>query len=384
MHPSDGGRTVFFLSSTLVTGGAERIVAALATKLPARGFRTVSLCLRERGPVGESIARAGIETRDRLASCRYDPLSPVRVAKRLRKDRHGILYALDHHDALLCGAAAGLLAGLRHRVMPLHSTGLWGRKGSLNLSDRLALPFYERVVALAGTHAAWIAEREGVDPRRIAVVNNGVDTGRFHPAEPGERNRTRRELGIDADAFVIVVVAKLRPEKNHAMLLDVVAGLRGLIPGLILLVAGSGKEEARLRARADAAGLGAAVRFLGLREDVPRILRASDVSVLPSHPVVETFPLSVLESMASGLPVVATRVGSIAEMVEDGEEGFLVDPGDEAGLRGAIARLADGDLRTVIGIRARERAVSRFSEERMIDEYARLFGRLVAGERSRR
>ena len=355
MRPSDGGRTVFLLSSTLVTGGAERIVAALATGLPGRGFDTVALCLRERGTVGDELAASGVEMHDNLARGRFDPLAPIRAARLLRRDPGGVLYALDHHDALFTGAAAGILAGLRHRVMPLHSTGLWGRSRSLTASDRMASRFYERVVALAGTHADWIARREGIDRRRIVVVNNGVDTDRFRPPEPGERERLRGELGIAPERYVVVVVAKLRPEKNHVMLLDAIERLGGRIPGLLLLVVGAGEEEARLRSRVETRRLEDAVRFLGLRTDVERLLRAADVSALPSHPVVETFPLTVLEAMASGLPVVATRVGSIEEMLTNGEEGLLTAPGDAAAFGEAIARLDDGDLRASMGGKARRR-----------------------------
>lgn len=383
MPPSDGRRTVFFLASTLVTGGAERIVASLATKLPERGFETVVLCLRGRGAVGEELAARGVPVSDDLARGRFDPVAPFRVAGILRRDRGGILYALDHHDALCAGAAAGLLAGLRHRVMPLHSTGLWGRSRSLSLSDRLSVPFYERVIALARTHADWIVEREKIDRRRIAVVNNGVDVQRFRPPEAGEKDRIRSELGIEPAAFVIIVVAKLRPEKNHRMLIDAVEKLRERMPGLLLLVVGGGGEEARLRAHVTERELEPAVRFTGLRNDVESLLRAADVSVLPSHPVVETFPLTVLEAMATGLPVVATRVGSIADMLTDGEEGLLTPPGDAGALAGAIETLADTARRLEMGKRARSRASGRFSEARMIDEYARLFSSLIAGERSR-
>jgi glycosyltransferase involved in cell wall biosynthesis len=147
------------------------------------------------------------------------------------------------------------------------------------------------------------------------------------------------------------------------------------------LIVGEGTEAEKLQALTRELALGEAVRFLGRREDVPEILSVSDVSVLCSHPVVETFPLSVLESMACGVPVVATSVGSIPEMIEDGTEGVLVRTGDVAGLRDAIASLERDPLRrTEMGELARSRVVERFTKDRMVGAYAELFRGMIGGQ----
>jgi glycosyltransferase involved in cell wall biosynthesis len=130
-----------------------------------------------------------------------------------------------------------------------------------------------------------------------------------------------------------------------------------------------------LQRRSRELSLGDAVRFLGRRDDIPAILSAADVSVLCSHPVVETFPLAVLEAMSAGLPVVASDVGAVREMIRDGEEGRIISPGDVEALAGSLVALADApDARKRMGMRGRERVVRDFAVEGMVGRYAEMFG----------
>jgi L-malate glycosyltransferase len=129
----------------------------------------------------------------------------------------------------------------------------------------------------------------------------------------------------------------------------------------------------------EALGLGGTVRLLGRREDMPGLVRALDVAMLCSHPVVETFPLALVEALASGVPVVSTRVGSIADIVAEGESGFLAPPGGAQALAAAVARLlADSARRVAMGRCGRAQAENRFAEPDMVAAYTRLFAE-VAG-----
>jgi glycosyltransferase involved in cell wall biosynthesis len=373
--------TVFMLASTLVLGGAEKVVRALALGLPDHGFNPHIICLHGPGSVGEELCRRGVRVRFGLMRSRLDVAVFVRLYRLFREERVAILYVLDHHDALFWGGFASRAAGVPWRVTPVHSTGLWGKKGSFTLTDRLVLPLYNRVVALSATHADYVSRRGGVDHSRIAVISNGVDTGRFEPVPSrGERDRVRESLGLAPRDFVVTIVAALRPEKNHEMFLRAAAGFCREGGSGVFLVAGDGEEAGKLHDLAGELGLGDAVRFMGARDDIPAILSASDVSVLCSHPVVETFPLAVLEAMACGVPVVVTAVGSIPEVLTDGREGFIIPPGDVRALTRALLGLAgDAAGRRTMGERARERVESAFSEARMIAEYAALFRTLQSG-----
>lgn len=376
---------VVILASTLVTGGAETVVRAIAAGLPRRGVDPTVVCLREPGEIGEQIACAGIPVRAGLR--RRGGISGAlwRLRAVLRGRGDIVLLCLDHHDAIAVGSMAARAAGLAARVLAVHSTGLWGRSGSFSRSDRLFIGGFSRIVAVAEAHRAYLRDREGLPDERIVVIHNGVDQDRFRPPGDDDRLLARRALDIDPDAYVAVIVAALRPEKNHAMLLRAAARVRRDDPRFTLLLAGEGGEEDALRRLSTELRLGCAVRFLGRRRDVPSVLAAADVSVLCSHPVVETFPLSVLESMACGIPVVATAVGSIPEMMEDGSQGVLVPAGDEDALAAAITALGrDPRRRRELGGRGRVRVERLFTERAMIDEYARMLRALAAPKGERR
>lgn len=188
--------------------------------------------------------------------------------------------------------------------------------------------------------------RAGADPSRLRLVGGGVAA----PATtPGGAAAMARRLDVERGRDVVVgVMARLEPEKGIDLLIRAVASLRGELPRLRLLIAGTGSQEDRLRRLADDLGCGGQVRFAGYVHDVGDFLACLDIYVQPSR--ADAFPLSVPEAMAAGLPVVANRVGGLPEQVVDGETGLLVAPGDVDALAGAIAALArDERLRAGMG-----------------------------------
>jgi glycosyltransferase involved in cell wall biosynthesis len=251
--------------------------------------------------------------------------------------------------------------------------------GRLSRVDRLVLPLYERVIALAPSHARYLAAVEGVPVERISVIPNGVDIRRFRPAESAEgRSELRSRRGIPDAAVVVTMVAALRPEKNHVMLLRAAADLLRTPTQFTFLLVGEGAEAEKLQALARELSLGEAIRFLGRRSDIAEILAVTDIAVLCSHPVVETLPLVILEAMASGVPVIATDVGSIRDMIEPRIEGFIIAPDDIEALVKAIRELAgDAGLRREMGARGRMRVVAGFSEGEMVRRYGDLFRGLL-------
>jgi glycosyltransferase involved in cell wall biosynthesis len=381
MSPSRENPTVFLLASTLVTGGAEKVVRSLALGLPRHGFDTQVLCLHGPGEEGAELSRLGAAVHSGFSMGRFDPASLFRLARFMRGGEGAILFALDHHDAIFLGALASHLAGIRHRVLSVHSTGLWAKGGTFSFSDRLVLSLYDRVVALATLHGDYLSKSERIGRERIVVINNGIDTQRFRPIPSAARRRSlREEYGIPAETFVVVIVAALRPEKNHEMLLRAAARMDHQGSDAVFLIVGEGKEAGKLQTLVNELRATKAVRFMGLRKDIPDILALSDASVLCSYPVVETFPLSVLEAMACGVPVVATPVGSIPEMITDGVEGIFVSPGDVAALSEALGSLeGDPRKRARMGEAGRRRVEENFTEGHMVRGYAELFRGLAAG-----
>ena len=237
-------------------------------------------------------------------------------------------------DANIAGTLA---AGLARRpvVSTRRNLGWWHTPREvavLRVLDRMTARFVANSEAVAERTRAV----ERLDPRRIEVIPNAVDTGRFRPPEPGEREAARRALGLDGNAPVVGCVGNLRPVKDHRGLLAAWERVRARLPEARLILVGSGPEEGALRELA--APFGESVRFLGAREDVPALLRAFDLGVLPS--MSEGSSNALLEYLASGLPAAATAVGGSPEILAGRGFGRLVPSGDPSALAGALIQAA--------------------------------------------
>jgi glycosyltransferase involved in cell wall biosynthesis len=313
-------------------------------------------------------------------------------------DRGGRFLGLPRDSRLAVGAWRGFVSGLRReRIDILHAhlfgSSFWaallgpvGRvpviiahdhnwsfegQASRRLLDRhLISPRTSAYVTVAEESRRKIIEVEGLDPDHVRVVKNGIPE-----VETSGRARARAALGLADDAAVIGTVAVLRPEKSLDVLVEAVAVLAPKRPGLRLLVAGEGPERPRLEELIRARGVGDNVTLLGVRHDVPDLLDAFDVAVCCS--AWEGSPISVIEYMRAGLPIVASDVGGIPSMLEAGVEGVLVPAGDPAALATGIdGLLADKPRRAAIGERARERQRRDFSLDAMIRSIVELYDEL--------
>jgi glycosyltransferase involved in cell wall biosynthesis len=202
---------------------------------------------------------------------------------------------------------------------------------------------------------------EGVADRKIAHIANGLDLDRYDTGARAARARR-----------VVSTVANLRPGKGHDVLLKAAAHVVRRIPDVMFQIVGDGPRREELERLASTLRISAQVQFLGHRDDVPEVLRESDVFAFPSF--MEASPNAVLEAMAAGLPIVATRVGGIPEVIEHEQGGLLVPPGDERSLAAAIVRVIERPaLAAQFGDAARQVAESRFSFVRMVGEFQQLY-----------
>lgn len=232
-------------------------------------------------------------------------------------------------------------------------------------------PITDVFIAVADAHGRFLVEHEKFPATKVAVIRNGVDTRRFAPKSADEVASLRRELGIHTDTPVVGIVAALRPEKNHESFLDLATRVTGQWPGVQFLIVGDGPCRGSLEQYAARLELQKNVRFLGMRNDIPRVLAALDVFVLTSHN--EANPVSILEAMSTGKPVVATNVGSVHEVVSDGQTGFLVPAGDAATLADrTLQLLKDPRLAQSMGAAGRATVDARWSIQEMVNRYAGL------------
>jgi glycosyltransferase involved in cell wall biosynthesis len=220
---------------------------------------------------------------------------------------------------------------------------------------------------------------EGVAVAKCAVIYNGVAVP--ERASCSEADELRGALALPVDAVVVIVVANLIPYKGHADVLDAFAAARARLPAgsAVVFIGEDGGIESGLRRQAERAGIAPAVQFAGRVDDVQRYFAIADIVVQASHE--EGFSNAILEAMAAGRPVVATRVGGNEEAVVDGDTGILVPPRDPDALAAALTKLgADPALRDRMGSAARARARDRFSLERCIEAYRRLYTQIGRGD----
>jgi glycosyltransferase involved in cell wall biosynthesis len=245
---------------------------------------------------------------------------------------------------------------LEHRTLERH---LLGRNVDAYLT--VCEPDRRRLVA------------RGIPEARTHVLPNGIVT-----PNPDLTRNVRAELGIDPDAPVVGTVGVLRVEKAHDVLLRAAARVRERHPALRVVVVGDGDRRADLERLAGELEIADAVIFTGVRVDVPEVLRAFDVAVNSS--LREGSPLSVMEYMEAGLPVVASRVGGVPEIVREGTDGLLVPPGDPAAVAGALLRLLDDrEAATEMGRSGRERRRAEFDLDVTAQRLGELYERLWAG-----
>jgi glycosyltransferase involved in cell wall biosynthesis len=337
----------------------------LVRRLDRRWFTPEIACLKRRGPLGDVLARE-VPVHDQLLAHKYDLRVWPRLVRLLRRRAFDAVVTVGAGDKMFWGRLAARRCRVPVILSALHSTGWPDGIGRLN---RLLTPITDGFIAVADSHGAFLVNEERFPPQKVFVIPNGVDTWRFAPMP--DTPAIRAELGIGPADPVVTIVAALRPEKNHELFLEAARRVGSQVANARFLVVGDGPRRGPLEQLAQALGLAGRVHFLGSRDDVPRLLSASDVFTLTSHN--EANPVSILEAMSAGRPVVATNVGSIREVVTDGHNGFLVPSGDAKAVAKRIAELLNDPLqRQKIGAAARETVVAGWSVDAMVRRYERL------------
>jgi len=347
-------------------GGAERMLLHLAEGLRERGHHVV--------PVGPAKGCGWLAAEFRVRGFEPEtfllrrPLDwqCVLGLERLFK-RAGVDVVHGHEFTMaVYGAKAAKRAGIPH-LITMHG----GRAYQERLRRRLALRWAARrsraLVAVSRATARELESSLWLTPASVEVIPNGV---RFQPGDPV---RLRRELGLDPDTRVILAVGNLYEVKGHRVLIRAAAELSTSLrePSWHVVIAGRGEEEPMLREMIAASGLEGRVTLLGYRQDVPDLLAAADIWVMPS--LSEGMPLALVEAMFAGKAIVASDVGGIPEVVASEQEALLVPPSEAQALARALGRLlSDPALSARLGRAAREVAADRYDLDRMVDGYVRL------------
>lgn len=363
---------ILISESSTAVGGQELAVLLHAEGLLKRGH-TLRLILEPGSPICEMARRKGLSVEPvSMQRLRYP--SAIRSFRNLiRQFTPAVLQVNSSRDSWIGGLSATLVRPrpkvirVRHISIPLNN----------NLTTRL---LYRRlldgVIVTGGerTRRALI-ERDGLAPDRVAAFPIGLDLEYFRPAPP-ERD-LRQELDLPSGQRLVGLISYLRSYKGHEYFIEAAERVLTQHKDVTFLIVGEGPEEAVIRAKIESSGLAGRVRMLGFREDLLNVFRSLDLFVIPSVEG-DTIPQVLMQALAMGLPVVSTTVGSIPDVVIDGETGFVVPPRDAQALAGRIQLLlSDAPLRAQMGARGRALVERSYSIDRMLDELEGVYKRML-------
>lgn len=356
----------------LAPGGAEHVLVDLASVAAGTGMdmSVVSMMPLDGHRYPEVLQAAGVQVHSLELHSWWDPRGPRRLAALIDELAPDLLHSHLKHADVVAGRVAHTV-GLPH-VSTLHVIedqvgGLAARKR--DLAARARIRSASLTIAVSEALRSWYLRTYPEDPARVVTIHNGVPSP---PAfDESDRLAVRSEIGVPPEAVMATMVAVMRPGKGHEVLLRAAAET----DDVVFVIVGDGPRLTEVRRAA--AGLGAGrVVFTGFREDVPRLLAASDIVVHPT--LFDALPTALIQGLAAGIPAVASEVGGIPEIVTPGT-GYLVPPGEPAALASSLRSLAgDADARRWMGKAARERFDEAFDgaawSARLVATYRTLIG----------
>ncbi len=360
------------LITELGPAGAERCVYELATRLDRDRFDVSVMSLRG-GVVADWLVRAGIKTTSLSMRSKWDISQLHGIVRRLRAENIDILHThLFHADVV--GRIAARLTGIPHLVHTVHVAEQRFRPWHFGWA-RLTSRWCDRIVCVSGGVQAHHSARSGLSRRFYEVIPNGVDT-RAYSRDQQSRITLRKQWGIGDNDVLAAFVGRLDHQKGVDTLIGAVTHLAARGNPVKLVIAGDGPMRQMVETFIACGEGGREARWLGLVEDVRGVLSAADMLIMPSR--WEGFGLAVAEAMAAELPVVATRVAGLDEVVADGQTGTLVKPEDYVGLAEAISEMiGDRQLRERFGQAGLKRVRQKYAISDVIEAHQKLYTEIV-------
>jgi glycosyltransferase involved in cell wall biosynthesis len=363
-------------------GGAEQLALGISTHLSPEHFESI-LCVSRWPPTHplakrdtswrlafEQLEAAGVRFLPLRRRYKVDIAAWVRLLRFLRRERVDVLHA-HKFGSNVWGTIIGRLARVPVVLAHEHTWSFEGQPLRRLLDRELVARGADRFIAVSREDRRRMIEIERIDPQDTLFIPNGVPA----PLPAGDKD-VRAELGIAPDVPLLGVVGLLRPQKAHHVLLHAAAKLAPDWPALQILIIGDGPEREKLERLSAELGVQEIVRFIGLRTDVPDVLHALDIAVCCSD--FEGSPLSVLEYMGASLPVVATEVGGLPDLIEPGVNGLLIPPGDPAALAVALDQLLrDPEGARAMGAHSKQRRDQEFDIDVIVGRLESLYSELL-------
>jgi len=365
-------KRILFLVTGLAYGGAETQVVYLATRFKSRGWEVGVVSLIPPKAYIEDLEKADVlvfslDIRRKLP----DPRPILRLVQIIRKWQPDVVHSHMVHANLLARIVRPL-APFPVLVCTAHNIDEGGRLREVLY--RLTDPFCDLTTQVSQAGLERYVHVGAVPRHKICYIPNGVDTERFKP-NLEDRLKVRKELGVEG--FVWLAVGRFDPPKDYPNMLQAFARVVHKHLNTMLLIAGDGPLRKTMENMTRELGVEKHVKFLGIRRDIPQLMNAADAYVMSSE--WEGMPMVLLEASACGLPIVATNVGGNAEIVLDGQTGFLVPPKSPEALSQAMLRMMDlpEEVREKMGKQARKRIESNFSLDRIVDCWEALYYELL-------
>jgi len=358
---------------SLDTGGQEVLVARLVERLDPAQFRSTVIALQGGGWLAGQLQSRGFPVICLNAPEAWSPATIARVAETLRREQVDVVHC-HNRKALLYGGLATLLAPRSRLVYTKHGASHWDGGATAQLG-RLVMRRARAVIAVSKDIERGVLEGNWAERGRLHTVLNGVDLEQFRPRQ--DLNAVRQSIGIPLSSRVVGTVARLSPEKDQASLLAAFARIAPVNSDARLLLVGDGPLRAALEAQARELRITERTHFLGERKDVAELLGSMDVFCLPS--LTEGTSLTLLEAMATGLPVVATSVGGTPEVVASDASGLLVEPGRPDQLAEALFQVLQSEaLAQRFGAAGRAIVGARYSMQSMVERYAGIYQQVLS------
>jgi glycosyltransferase involved in cell wall biosynthesis len=375
---------LFYLITGTSVGGAEKAVLDLSTSLDKTRYEITVGSLKDKGLIGEQLEKGdievvsfGLQEGSGLAGFLSSLFIILKVARVLKRKKADIIHTFLFR-ANLIGRISAQFAGKPIVISSLR-TMEEEKKYQLFL-ERITSFMVDKYIAVSERVKEHAIRNSKIPPDKIITIYNGVRPwGDRTAVDPGAM---RRALGIAPSDRVVMVIGRLRKEKGHSFLIDGINEVRKRIPEVKLIIAGDGEEEEKLKAQVKRLSLSDTVVFAGLRRDIPELLTIAELVVLPS--LWEGMPNCLLEAMNTGKPVVATTVGGIPEVVQNGETGILVPPRDSHALTEAIMRIfSQREEAHAMGMKGRKRVEQLFPLKKTLEAtevvYQEMLNREVLG-----
>ncbi len=358
---------VLHLVQGLDVGGLEYMVVALVNQLNRKKFLPSVCCFDTLGELHNNLLN---DTKTTLLKRKpgIDLFYPFKLAALLKKDKIDIIH-LHNSTAFFYGVLAGKIAGVGRIIYTEHARDV-APNIKVRIMDKILSYLTDRIVVVAEFLKLNLVHKEWIDPKIITTIYNGIDGEPF--TTEFDRQEITRELNISAAAKIIGIVARLDPIKNHRCLIKAMKKVSALYPNVVLIVIGDGTLRQELEELVSEEQLQNNILFLGTRNDIPRLLSVLDIFVLCS--LSEGLPLTILEAMAAGKPIVATSVGGIPEIIQDNTDGIIIRSDDSDELAAAISELIrDKKKRHDMGVKARMKFEERFTVRSMVQSYEKLY-----------